>query len=229
MRQQRNVRTRTTPETNRDGDNASPRCGHVPVRRLSTRGPVAGRSPGLPVLTACLPARNRAVASRGGPHRLTVAGAAAAYERDSRSPHSRFIGDDEFAADTCYREFYRFPAPKISPLARSCQRCERSPTNCHRSAVRKASRASGAAIICALTDIARVARKLYIRTFGCQMHEYDSARIADVLAAEDGLARTDRPDDAHIIVCNTCSVRANSQDRVSNDSVRLRTSKAQDS
>ena len=159
MRQQRNVRatseriaTATTP----------PRVA-VTFRSgaYQTRGPVAGRSPGLPVLTACLPAPNRAVASRGGPHRLTVAGAAAAYERDSRSPHSRFIGDDEFAADTCYAEFYRFPAPKISPLARSRQRCERSPANCHRSAVRKANQASVAAIIRALTDIARGSQALY--------------------------------------------------------------------
>src|SRR5205814_9601095 len=62
-----------------------------------------------------LPSRaNFAVASRGGPHRPTVAGAAAAYGMNSRSPHSRFIGDDEFAADTCWVEFYRFPTPKIS-------------------------------------------------------------------------------------------------------------------
>ncbi|HEY3180497.1 MAG TPA: tRNA (N6-isopentenyl adenosine(37)-C2)-methylthiotransferase MiaB [Casimicrobiaceae bacterium] len=69
-------------------------------------------------------------------------------------------------------------------------------------------------------------RKLYIRTFGCQMNEYDSARIADVLAAEDGLALTDRPDDADIIVFNTCSVREKAQERVFHDLGRVRALKA---
>jgi tRNA-2-methylthio-N6-dimethylallyladenosine synthase len=72
-----------------------------------------------------------------------------------------------------------------------------------------------------------VARKLYIRTFGCQMNEYDSARIADVLAAEDGLALTDRPDDADIIVFNTCSVREKAQERVFHDLGRVRALKSQ--
>jgi tRNA-2-methylthio-N6-dimethylallyladenosine synthase len=72
-----------------------------------------------------------------------------------------------------------------------------------------------------------VTRKLYIRTFGCQMNEYDSARIADVLAAEDGLALTDRPDDADIIVFNTCSVREKAQERVFHDLGRVRALKTQ--
>jgi len=72
-----------------------------------------------------------------------------------------------------------------------------------------------------------LARKLYIRTFGCQMNEYDSARIADVLAAEDGLAMTDRPDDADVIVFNTCSVREKAQERVFHDLGRVRALKAQ--
>jgi len=72
-----------------------------------------------------------------------------------------------------------------------------------------------------------VARKLYIRTFGCQMNEYDSARIADVLAAEDGLALTDHPDDADIIVFNTCSVREKAQERVFHDLGRVRALKTQ--
>src|SRR5438552_18904681 len=104
MRQQRHVRatsgriaTATTP----------PRVA-VTFRSgaYQTRGPVAGRPPGLPVLTACLPARNRAVASRGGPHRLNVAGAAAAYERESRLPRSRFARDDVLAHGPAYREFH---------------------------------------------------------------------------------------------------------------------------
>src|SRR5207253_7059256 len=58
------------------------------------------------------------------------------------------------------------------------------------------------------------------------MNEYDSARIADVLAAEDGLALTDRPDDADVIVFNTCSVREKAQERVFHDLGRVRALKA---
>src|SRR5690242_450292 len=54
------------------------------------------------------------------------------------------------------------------------------------------------------------------------MNEYDSARIADVLAAENGLALTDRPDDADVIVFNTCSVREKAQERVFHDLGRVR-------
>ena len=60
-------------------------------------------------------------------------------------------------------------------------------------------------------------RKLYIRTFGCQMNEYDSDKMADVLAAADGLALTDRPEDADVILFNTCSVREKAQERVFHD------------
>ena len=66
-----------------------------------------------------------------------------------------------------------------------------------------------------------VARKLFIRTFGCQMNEYDSDRMADVLARE-GLALTDRPDDADVILFNTCSVREKAQERVFHDLGRVR-------
>jgi tRNA-2-methylthio-N6-dimethylallyladenosine synthase len=67
-----------------------------------------------------------------------------------------------------------------------------------------------------------VSRKLFIRTFGCQMNEYDSDRMADVLAASDGLVRTDRPDEADIILFNTCSVREKAQERVFHDLGRVR-------
>ena len=49
--------------------------------------------------------------------------------------------------------------------------------------------------------------KLYLRTFGCQMNEYDSEKIADVLRAAHGTERTEQPEDADVIVFNTCSVR----------------------
>jgi hypothetical protein len=67
-----------------------------------------------------------------------------------------------------------------------------------------------------------VTRKLYIRTFGCQMNEYDSDRIADVLAASDGLALTEAPEDADVILFNTCSVREKAQERVFPRSRRVR-------
>ena len=67
-----------------------------------------------------------------------------------------------------------------------------------------------------------MSRKLYIRTFGCQMNEYDSAKMADVLHAAEGLAPTSRPDDADIILFNTCSVREKAQERVFHDLGRVR-------
>jgi tRNA-2-methylthio-N6-dimethylallyladenosine synthase len=72
-----------------------------------------------------------------------------------------------------------------------------------------------------------VTRKLYIRTFGCQMNEYDSDRMADVLAESDGLALTSTPDDADVILFNTCSVREKAQERVFHDLGRVRALKAQ--
>src|SRR3982750_656513 len=70
-------------------------------------------------------------------------------------------------------------------------------------------------------------RKLYIRTFGCQMNEYDSAKMADVLGASDGLALTDQPEDAGVILFNTCSVREKAQERVFHDLGRVRALKAE--
>ena len=46
--------------------------------------------------------------------------------------------------------------------------------------------------------------KLYLRTFGCQMNEYDSEKIADVLREAEGLEPAARPEDADLIVFNTC-------------------------
>ncbi len=69
-------------------------------------------------------------------------------------------------------------------------------------------------------------RKLYIRTFGCQMNEYDSDRMADVLGESDGLEPTDRPEDADVILFNTCSVREKAQERVFHDLGRVRALKA---
>ena len=65
-------------------------------------------------------------------------------------------------------------------------------------------------------------KKLYIRTFGCQMNEYDSAKMADVLHAAEGLTLTQRPEDADVILFNTCSVRERAQERVFHDLGRVR-------
>jgi tRNA-2-methylthio-N6-dimethylallyladenosine synthase len=67
-----------------------------------------------------------------------------------------------------------------------------------------------------------VAGKLFLRTFGCQMNEYDSAKIADVLAEREGYESTDAPDDADLIVFNTCSVREKAQEKVFNDLGRVK-------
>jgi tRNA-2-methylthio-N6-dimethylallyladenosine synthase len=67
-----------------------------------------------------------------------------------------------------------------------------------------------------------VAGRVYIRTFGCQMNEYDSAKMADVLAAAEGLEPTDRPEDADVILFNTCSVREKAQEKVFTDLGRAR-------
>ncbi len=56
--------------------------------------------------------------------------------------------------------------------------------------------------------------KLYIRTFGCQMNEYDSARMADVLREEQGLTLTDDPEQADVVLINTCSVREKPQEKL---------------
>ena len=56
--------------------------------------------------------------------------------------------------------------------------------------------------------------KLFIETHGCQMNEYDSARMADVLAASDGLELTDKVEEADVILVNTCSIREKAQDKV---------------
>ena len=60
-------------------------------------------------------------------------------------------------------------------------------------------------------------RKVYIRTFGCQMNEYDSDKMADVLAAAEGYTLTDKPEDADVILFNTCSVREKAQEKVFTD------------
>ena len=59
-----------------------------------------------------------------------------------------------------------------------------------------------------------MAKKLYIKTFGCQMNEYDSDKMADVLHESEGLEKTNSPEDADVILFNTCSVREKAQEKV---------------
>lgn len=65
-------------------------------------------------------------------------------------------------------------------------------------------------------------RKLFIRTFGCQMNEYDSGKMVDVLNQDAGIELTNSPDDADIILFNTCSVREKAQEKVFSDLGRVR-------
>ena len=65
-------------------------------------------------------------------------------------------------------------------------------------------------------------KKLYIRTFGCQMNEYDSDKMADVLAAGEELVKTDNPEEADVILFNTCSVREKAQEKVFHDLGRVK-------
>ena len=62
-----------------------------------------------------------------------------------------------------------------------------------------------------------MAKKLYIKTFGCQMNEYDSDKMADVLYASEGFENTNSPEDADVILFNTCSVREKAQEKVFSD------------
>jgi len=62
-----------------------------------------------------------------------------------------------------------------------------------------------------------MAGKYFIKTYGCQMNEYDSARMGDVLEAEYGMTATDDPQQAQVILFNTCSVREKAQEKVFTD------------
>jgi len=57
-------------------------------------------------------------------------------------------------------------------------------------------------------------KKVFIKTFGCQMNEYDSSRMADMLRSSDGMEATDNVEEADVILLNTCSVREKAEDKV---------------
>jgi tRNA-2-methylthio-N6-dimethylallyladenosine synthase len=65
-------------------------------------------------------------------------------------------------------------------------------------------------------------KKVFIKTFGCQMNEYDSDKMADVLGAAQGYEPTDDPEQADLILFNTCSVREKAQEKVFSDLGRVK-------
>jgi len=65
-------------------------------------------------------------------------------------------------------------------------------------------------------------KKVFIRTFGCQMNDYDSDKMADVLGAAQGYESTDDPEAADLILFNTCSVREKAQEKVFSDLGRVK-------
>jgi tRNA-2-methylthio-N6-dimethylallyladenosine synthase len=67
-----------------------------------------------------------------------------------------------------------------------------------------------------------MSRKVFIKTFGCQMNEYDSDKMADVLAVSDGYETTTDVNQADLILFNTCSVREKAQEKVFSDLGRVR-------
>ena len=66
------------------------------------------------------------------------------------------------------------------------------------------------------------AKKLYLRSFGCQMNDYDSARIVDLLGEELGYEQTTELEEADLVVINTCSIREKAQEKVFSDLGRIR-------
>ncbi len=68
----------------------------------------------------------------------------------------------------------------------------------------------------------RMPKKLYIKTFGCQMNEYDSDKMADVLRESHGYERTQVAEDADLLLVNTCSIREKAQEKVFSELGRWR-------
>jgi tRNA-2-methylthio-N6-dimethylallyladenosine synthase len=67
-----------------------------------------------------------------------------------------------------------------------------------------------------------MSKKVFIKTFGCQMNEYDSGKMADVLHAAQGYEPTENVDEADLILFNTCSVREKAQEKVFSDLGRIK-------
>jgi len=65
-------------------------------------------------------------------------------------------------------------------------------------------------------------KKVYIKTYGCQMNEYDSDKMSDVMNAAKGYTPTDNPEEADLILFNTCSIREKAQEKVFSDLGRVK-------
>ena len=78
----------------------------------------------------------------------------------------------------------------------------------------------------AVPDLVSNPKKVFIRTFGCQMNEYDSDKMLDVLGQERGAVITKTAEEADIILFNTCSVREKAQEKVFSDLGRIKHLKA---
>ncbi len=77
-----------------------------------------------------------------------------------------------------------------------------------------------------MSDTTGTGKKVYLRTFGCQMNEYDSDKMSDVMNAAEGYTLTDDPEQADLILFNTCSVREKAQEKVFSDLGRVKHLKA---
>ena len=69
-------------------------------------------------------------------------------------------------------------------------------------------------------------QKLFIKTYGCQMNEYDSSKMADVLRESHGMQVTDSPEDADVLLVNTCSIREKAAEKVFSELGRWKALKA---
>jgi tRNA-2-methylthio-N6-dimethylallyladenosine synthase len=67
-----------------------------------------------------------------------------------------------------------------------------------------------------------MSKKVYIKTYGCQMNEYDSDKMSDVMHAAEGYTPTDNPEEADLILFNTCSIREKAQEKVFSDLGRVK-------
>jgi tRNA-2-methylthio-N6-dimethylallyladenosine synthase len=71
-----------------------------------------------------------------------------------------------------------------------------------------------------------MSKKVFIKSFGCQMNEYDSDKMVDLMHAAEGYERTDNPEEADLVLFNTCSVREKAQEKVFSDLGRIKHLKA---
>src|SRR5690606_15477402 len=78
----------------------------------------------------------------------------------------------------------------------------------------------------ALRDLKPAAKKVFLKTYGCQMNVYDSQRMSDALGAE-GYVDTDRIEDADLVLLNTCHIREKAADKVYSELGRIRGLKAE--